>query len=262
MIFYIISLLIVGFLVPWTSDDLLNGASRVNTSAFVIAISQAGIQGLPDFMNFIILISTLSVGNSAVYGASRTLQALVSYGQAPKIFGYVDRAGRPMASVILCLALGLLAYVGTDPVKSALTFNWLLAISALSSLFTWGSICYAHIRFRHAWYLAGHTLEELPFAASGGVIGSWIGLLMNILALSATLYVSLYPIGGGLGTDDGGKPDATVFFLNYLAAPVVIFFFVCYLIYGYRENGLRMVKLETVDLDTGRKNFPSLETLR
>jgi amino acid transporter len=150
-------------------------------------------------------------------------------------------------------------------VSEAICFNWLLALSGLSSLFTWASICYAHIRFRHAWKLQGHTLEELPFCASGGVIGSWLGFTMNILALSATLYSALFPIGGTLGTDDGGKPDAEIFFLYYLAVPTVVVFFIGYIIYDFRQHGfagMLPVDLRTVDLDTGRKNFPSLELLR
>eukprot|EP00596_Hydrurales_sp_CCMP1899_P010120 CAMPEP_0119048104 /NCGR_PEP_ID=MMETSP1177-20130426/56924_1 /TAXON_ID=2985 /ORGANISM="Ochromonas sp, Strain CCMP1899" /LENGTH=568 /DNA_ID=CAMNT_0007023533 /DNA_START=152 /DNA_END=1855 /DNA_ORIENTATION=- len=261
ILFYFVSLLIVGFLVPYNNPDLLGGG--VNTSPFVIAITQAGIKGLPDFMNFIILISTLSVGNSAVYGSSRVLLALVDYGQAPKIFGYVDRAGRPLVAVILSLLLGAIAYVGDDPIALELTFNWLLALSGLSSLFTWGSICYCHIRFRHAWHLSGRTVEEIPYAAAGGVVGSWVGLVLIFTSLAATCYTALFPIGGALGSDDGGPPDAEIFFLTYLAVPVVIVFFIAYLIYGYRANGLKMISLQDMDLATGMNNrFPSLEELR
>jgi amino acid transporter len=213
-------------------------------------------------MNFIILISTLSVGNSAVYGASRVLLALVDYGQAPKILGYVDRAGRPMVAVCLCLVLGLIAFVGSNPVETAITFNWLLAISGLSSLFTWGSILFCHIRFRAAWKLQGRTLEELPFTASCGTLGSWFGLMINTLALAATFYTALFPIGGTLGSDDGGKPDSEIFFLTYLAALVVVVFWACYMVWGWRQNGLWHVPLETMNLTDGMKNFPSLELLR
>jgi L-asparagine transporter-like permease len=57
ILFYFVSLLIVGFLVPYDDPNLLGGG--INTSAFVVAISNAGVSGLPDFMNFIILISNL-----------------------------------------------------------------------------------------------------------------------------------------------------------------------------------------------------------
>jgi amino acid transporter len=260
ILFYFVSLLIVGFLVPYDSPDLLGGG--INTSAFVVAISTAGVTGLPDFMNFIILISNLSVGNSAVYGASRAILALVDYGQAPKILGYVDRAGRPMVAVLLCLIIGIIGFVGEDGAITAITFQWLLAISGLSSLFTWGSIMYCHIRFREAWALQGRTVDELPFTASCGTIGSWIGLLLNTAALGATFYVALFPIGGALGSDDGGKPDPKIFFLTYLAALVVVVFWFGYMVWGWEKNGLWHVKLAELDLNDGMKNFPPLEVLR
>lgn len=55
---------------------------------------------------------------------------------------------------------------------TATIFNWLLALSALSTLFTWLSICLCHIRFRQAWKLQGHSVEELPFRAAGGTLSS------------------------------------------------------------------------------------------
>lgn len=80
LIFYVVSLLVVGFIVPYTDPNLLGGGGA-NTSPFVIAADMAGISGMADFMNAIILISTLSVGNAAVYGGSRAILALVEAGQ-------------------------------------------------------------------------------------------------------------------------------------------------------------------------------------
>jgi amino acid transporter len=135
-------------------------------------------------MNFIILVSVVSIGNSGVYGGSRTLTALAEQGYAPKLFAYVDRAGRPLPSTILIIACGILGYVSLAS-SGALVFDWLLALSGLAALFTWGSICLAHIRFRQAWKLQGHTLEEIPFQAVFGVTGSWIGLILIVLVLIA-----------------------------------------------------------------------------
>ena len=43
----------------------------------------------------------------------------------------------------------------------------------------------AHIRFRAAWKRQGHTLDEIPFKAAGGVVGSWFGLVLIVLVLAA-----------------------------------------------------------------------------
>lgn len=158
-----VSLTIVGCLVPYNDPDLLNGTGSqdANASPFVIAVKNAGISVVPSIMNVVILIAVLSVGNSSVYGSSRTMAALADRGQAPKILGYIDNTGRPLVSIIVASAIGLLCFIvaaGTDVRVQA--FNWMLAVSGLSSIFTWASICACHIRFRHAWKYNGHTLDE------------------------------------------------------------------------------------------------------
>jgi amino acid transporter len=91
-------------------------------------------------MNVVILVSVVSIGVSCVYGGSRTLTALAQQGYAPKIFAYIDRSGRPLWSVAINLAFGALAYI-TLASKGSIVFDWLLALSGLAALFTWGSIC-------------------------------------------------------------------------------------------------------------------------
>jgi amino acid transporter len=135
-------------------------------------------------MNVVILVSVISISVSGVYGGSRTLTALAQQGYAPKLFTYVDRSGRPLFSVIAILIFGGLAYVDLAS-SGEVVFTWLQALSGLAALFTWGSICLAHIRFRKAWAYHGHTLEEIPFTAVAGVWGSYLGLFLIVLVLAA-----------------------------------------------------------------------------
>jgi amino acid transporter len=147
-------------------------------------------------MNAVILIAVLSVGNSAIYGSSRTLAALADRGQAPAILGYIDQTGRPLVSIILASAIGLLCFIsGAGEATRTEAFNWMLAISGLSSIVTWASICFCHIRFRSAWKANGHTLDELAFKSQPGVYGSWIGLIFNILILIAQFWTGFAPVG-------------------------------------------------------------------
>jgi len=138
-IFYLVSLTVIGCIVPYTDPQLLNGAfsTDIKASPFVIAVQNAGIKVVPSIMNAIILISVLSVGNSSTYGATRTLQALAERGQAPKFFIYIDKRGRPLAALALSLGLGLIAYIGVIPEKGSQIFDWLFALSGLSAFFTW-----------------------------------------------------------------------------------------------------------------------------
>lgn len=97
-----------------------------------------------------ILISVMSVANSCTFASTRTFQALAQNGMGPKAFAYVDKQGRPLVVTVLQLLFGCLAFVNLAP-SGGTIFNWLLALSGLSSFFIYGSIAVAHIRFRQAW---------------------------------------------------------------------------------------------------------------
>jgi len=125
---------------------------------------------------------------ASVYGGSRTLLALAETGYAPKFLKQVDKAGRPIWSLVAILIWGPVAYVNLCAAGDTI-FTWLLALSGLSVLFTWLSVCLCHIRFRRAWKVQGHSLEELPYQAFGGVWGSWFGVVLIILVFIAQFYV-------------------------------------------------------------------------
>ncbi|KAK3935834.1 amino acid permease-domain-containing protein [Diplogelasinospora grovesii] len=86
-------------------------------------------------LNVVIFVSVLSIGVSAVYGGSRTLTALAQQGYAPQIFTYIDPSGRPLWSVAIIIAFGLLGYLNLTASGPDI-FDWLLALSGLAALFT------------------------------------------------------------------------------------------------------------------------------
>ncbi|KAF4987654.1 hypothetical protein FGRMN_10245 [Fusarium graminum] len=241
-LFYVVGLLLVGFLVDSTDPRLLNaGNNEPSASPFVIAAANAGLKGYDSFMNVIILVSVLSIGVSCVYGGSRTLVALAQQGYAPKFFSFIDKSGRPLPAVVSIIAIGALGYISVDG-EGTTVFIWLQALSGLAALFTWGSICLCHIRFRSAWKYHGHTLDEIPFKHVFGVWGSWLGLVLIVIVLIAQFYTAMTNIDGSLGTAEG-------FFQSYLALPVVIFFYIVG--YVWKREGWR--RIETIDVDTGRR---------
>ncbi|KAK4942531.1 histidine permease [Elasticomyces elasticus] len=196
-------------------------------------------------MNVVIMIAVLSVGNSAVYGSSRTLAALADQGQAPKILGYIDRSGRPLVSILVASSIGFLCYLvaaGSDTRNMA--FNWMLAISGLSSIFTWGSICLCHIRFRKAWKVQGRHLDELAFRSQPGVIGSWIGFIFNCLILVAQFWTGFAPVGWKSLTPN---EVAQHFFEAYLSVPIIMAFYIVFKL--WKKTPIR--RSHTIDLVSG-----------
>jgi yeast amino acid transporter len=95
----------------------------------------------------------------------------------------------------------------------------------------------------------GHSVDELPFRAAWGVIGSWICLIMNIIFCIAQFYAALYPVGGPY-------LSAEYFFEQYLAAPVVILLYVIWKAYSFikvpKDRPL-YVKIRDIDIYSGMR---------
>lgn len=251
LMFYLVSLTLICFLVPYNSSRLL-GASSVDVTAspFVIAIEQGGIKGLPHVMNAVILVSVISVASTSVYASSRTLTSLAEQGLAPSICAYVDRAGRPLVAIGISNVFALLAFIAASGQEGAI-FDWLMSISALSSIALWISINWAHIRFRRGLKVQGRSTDELTFVAQTGVIGSYFGGAIFVLVLIAQFWIALFPIGG--------EPNAYDFFLSYLGGVILVVFYIGHKI--WKRNWIFQISAAQLDLDTGRREA-DLELLR
>lgn len=68
-----------------------------------------------------------------------------------------------------------------------------MSLSGLSSIFTWGSICFTYFRFRMALKAQGRTIDELSFTSLADVWISVSGVILKILVLAAEFGVSLFP---------------------------------------------------------------------
>ncbi|KAK6203497.1 general amino acid permease [Scheffersomyces amazonensis] len=244
-LFYIVSLTLVGLLVPYNDPRLIaNSSVDAAASPFVISIKNAGISGLPSVMNVVIMISVLSVGNSSVFASSRTLAALAASGQAPKFLGYIDKQGRPLFAIIVQCTFGLLCFI-TASNDSGTVFDWLLALSGLSSLFTWMSINICLIRFRRALKVQGRDTSELTYTSQVGVYGAAYGAAINILVLIAQFWIALFPLGG--------SPNASDFFMSYLGFPVVWCFWIFYKV--WKRDLKIFIRAKDIDIDTGRREL-------
>lgn len=241
--FYLVTLTLVGLLVPY-NDKRLFGASSVDVlaSPFVLAIRNGGIKGLPSVMNVVVMISVLSVANSSVFASLRTLAAIAASGMAPKALGYIDKTGRPIVAIGLQFLVGLLCFLAALP-KEAEVFKWLLALSGLSAFFVWGSINLSYLRFRRALSVQGRTTDELAHTSLVGPYGAIYGLVLIFLCLVSEFWLAVFPIGK--------KPSAYAFFLKYLSAVVILLLYSGHKL--YTRNWKWFIRAKDMDIDTGRR---------
>ncbi|KAF5210783.1 S-adenosylmethionine permease gap4 [Clavispora lusitaniae] len=203
-------------------------------------------------MNAVILVAVVSVGNSSVYGCSRSLASLAVQGLLPKCVGYVDRAGRPLVAIMITNAFGLLGFLAADQEHQGTVFTWFFSICSLAAFFTWAAICFTHIRYRWALSAQGRSLDEVLFVSPLGIWGSFSGMIILCLIVVGEVWVSIFPIGE--------SADVTTFWQNCLSLPLTIVLWLQYKITS-KTLGTWMVDLKDIDLDTGRREM-DVETLK
>ncbi|KAH3679873.1 hypothetical protein WICMUC_000616 [Wickerhamomyces mucosus] len=256
LLFYVVTIVVIGCLVPYSDPRLLGGSSDedVTASPFVIALANTGQFGVrvANFMNAVILTAVLSVCNSSVFASSRVIQSLGATGQLPQIFGYIDNAGRPLAGIAIAGVFGLLCFLVASANQDTV-FDWLFALCSISSFFTWFCICVSHIRMRLALRKQGRSTAELPHKATLGIYGSILGAIIHFLIIVGEIWISAWPLGE--------ESTASGFFMNCLSIPLMIVVFIIYRFYYGLQWKKPWISLSEIDLDTGRR-FPDIDILK
>ncbi|CAH2351797.1 proline-specific permease [[Candida] railenensis] len=237
--FYIMGTLVIGVIVAYTNDRLLNGSSDASASPFVIGIQNAGIKVLNHIVNAVILTSAASAGNSFLYSSSRTLFGLATNGLAPKIFTTVNRMGVPYYAVAASCLLGFLSYLNVSS-GGANVFTWFSNICTISGFISWLAVTLAYIRWRKA--IAYHGLSERV---------TYKTILQPYGAYFVLIFIGLVTITNGYAVFFDFK--ASDFIAAYITLPIFLVLYVGHKLYNYFALGKTefVIPLEQIDLITG-----------
>ncbi|BGP54424.1 hypothetical protein JCM8202v2_002002 [Rhodotorula sphaerocarpa] len=236
VLFYFIGTFVMGLIVSPT-DPRLTNASGVNASPWVIAIQNAGIQGLPSVVNAAVLLSAFSAGNSDLYAG------LACDGKAPAIFRRCTKAGLPLYCLIITAAVGLLAYMNVST-GSTQAFNYLSNLSSITGLLTWACINLSYIRFYYGCKRQGIDRNDFPFKAPCQPWASMIGLFIICMVIIFNGYTVF--LTGNWSTAD--------FIVSYVT---VVIFAVLYVGWKFWKR-TKFVRLDSMDFDTGRRELDSM----
>jgi amino acid transporter len=172
--FYIGCVLAIGIICPSDAKALTKGGEGAGSSAFVVAIKNAGIPALDHIINALIIISAWSAGNSFLYLSSRSLYALALSGNAPRCFKACSRTGVPYLCVAASSLFCFLAYLNVTK-SSAIVFNWFVNLTNTSGFISWIMCSIIYLRFRKATF-AQH-ITDLPYRSRLQPWGSWIAMI-------------------------------------------------------------------------------------
>lgn len=218
LFFYCLSVLLLGMLVPYDSEDLAfatKQGTKASASPFVVAIKIAKIDKLDSIVNGCILIFTFSASNSDLYIASRTIYGLAVDGKAPRVLAYTDRRGVPVVALGVSSLFALLAYMNVSD-DSKVVFGYFVNLVTIFGLLTWVSILVTHIYFVRARKAQGITDAQMPYVAPFGIWGSYIALFFCILiSLTKNFNVFTYD-------KKYGNFDVKNFITGYLGIPLYL----------------------------------------
>ncbi|WP_116112953.1 amino acid permease [Austwickia chelonae] len=194
MLFYIGAIAIIGFLIPYTDQRLLDSnVEAVAVSPFTLVFERAGIAGAAALLNAVILTSILSAGNSGMFASTRMLYSLALDGKAPRFLATTNKRGVPMAALIVTTAIGALCFL-TSLIGDGGAYTWLVSASGLAGFITWMGIAWCHYRFRKAFVAQGHDPSELPYRARWFPLGPILALVMCAVVILGQNYQAV--IGG------------------------------------------------------------------
>jgi amino acid transporter len=239
-LFYGVSSLIIGAIVPFDDERLRSSEANATASPWVIGIQRAGIGGLNHAINAAILTSAWSAGNAFLYSGSRILYSMAATGQAPKIFAKTTKRGVPYLAVIATWSIGLLAYLNVNE-NGAQVFQWFMNISTISGFIAWIVVLVTYLRFRSAMKHQG-LLETLPFTTIGQPYTSWFILfIITLLTLTNGFYVFAE-----------GRWSVSDFLTAYITIPI---FLVLYAGHKLWHRGPLYKKAHEIDVLTGKKEM-------
>lgn len=168
LLFYILTIIIISCVIPYTSQDLLRMrndiTNLITVSTFTLVLHKAGLLSAAAIMNSVILIAILSAGNSGMYASTRMLYTLALDGKAPKIFSRLSKNGVPHNALYMTTIVAGLCFISSLS-NNQQVYLWLLHASGITGFIAWLGIAVSHYRFRRGFEKQGRSLSELPYRA-------------------------------------------------------------------------------------------------
>ncbi|KXU14296.1 Arginine permease RocE [Streptococcus oralis] len=204
VIFFVLTILVLASLLPLEE-------AGVTQAPFVTVFDKIGIPYAADIMNFVILTSILSAGNSGLYASSRMLWSLANEGMISKKVVKINQHGVPMRALLLSMIGAVLALFASIYAADTV-FLALVSIAGFAVVVVWLSIPLAQIRFRKEW-LKEHSENELAYKTTFNPYLPYVTILLLIVSII------------GIALDESQRPGL-YFGLPFMAVTYIYYYLV------------------------------------
>lgn len=187
LIFYVLTLLILLTLAPWSSIGS-------HGSPFVQIFSSLGISSAATVLNIVVISAVVSAINSDIFSAGRMMYGMAAIGQAPAVFARTSRFGVPWMTVLVmsvALLLGVLLNYWI-PQELFLIFASLVTFSVV---WVWLMILLSQMAMRRG--MSAQEIDELKFPVPLGAAGQacavvFMLFIFGVLGAFADTRLALY----------------------------------------------------------------------
>ncbi|OQE15298.1 hypothetical protein PENSTE_c029G00420 [Penicillium steckii] len=233
LLFYLVSIVIIGLDVPYTYPNLSTKTSA--TSPFTIVFQEAGSVVAGSFINAVIMTSAISAANHALYAGSRLMHTLAIEGYAPPQISRVNSYQIPWVAVLATAVISALCF-GASRIGAGQVWTWLQNLVGVSNQISWACICFTSLRFRTS--IRRRGLEHLlPFKNFTYPVGPAVAVVLNIFLVLIQGWPSFSP-----------EFNAVKFISYYIELAIMIVMFLGWKLY----KKTKFVPLDEIDLVTDR----------
>jgi len=233
VLFYILTICIISFLIPYTSDLLVNENSSVAASPFTMMFTNAGFEYAASIMNLVIITAIISTANASLYTASRVLWHIGKTHNGLNLFAKTTVSGIPMPAIIISAFFAVLCVLSSI-IGSGTIFTWLLNVISLAGYVAWFGICLSHYRFRKAHVLQKKPLNDLQYKAPWFPLGPLCGMIL----------ITIIVVGQEIMAIVDHSASWPQFIATYIG---LIVFFLLFVLYKWRKK-TRLINLAACDI--------------
>lgn len=185
--FYILSVLLIVSVVPWTS--IVPGRSP-----FAQVLGVIGMRGAETAMNAVVLVAVLSCLNSGLYVTSRVLFVLAGHGDAPQMLVRLNGRQVPARAILFASLFGYAALFASV-LSPGVVFSFLVNASGALMLIIYLMIGASQIRLRYRFERDDPGAIRLrmwlfPWLSYAVVAG--IGIILLAMAVTPALASQFY----------------------------------------------------------------------
>ncbi|KAK0214909.1 amino acid permease/ SLC12A domain-containing protein [Armillaria fumosa] len=239
VVFYILGILMIGMLVSYNDDALLNISGNAAQSPFVIAFNRAGVKVLPHIINAAVFTSAFSAGNSYLFCGSRILYGLALRGQGPRFLTYCAKNGLPLTAILITCCFSFLSFLSVSS-GAEQVFFWLQNLTATGGFIGWFCINLTYVFFRQGMLAQGFDLKANMYNHSWQPYLAWWGIFWTVFFTLVNGYAVFFSF------------NISDFLVAYINLPIF-----AALYFGYKFMMRTSIwKPEDMDLVTG---IPTIE---